>query len=137
MQLFSNMFCLFFFALVFIQVVGRFGFKLLKIRGLMMIAASASSGNDSRKYFTKMAAMDWALMARKHPSRSTPGQIDEAKLERIYRKMDAALQEYFNGPGRAGSDSLDSLSMQALFNFGRACHFTTTVERSARVFPYL
>ncbi|MBS0653735.1 MAG: hypothetical protein JSR39_09480 [Verrucomicrobia bacterium] len=89
-----------------------------------MAASSTSSENDSSKYLTKMAAMDWAPMARKHPSRSNPGLIDEAKLEKIYRKMDAALQGYFNEPGRAGSDSLDGLSMQALFNFGRACHFT-------------
>ena len=70
--------------------------------------------------------MDWAPMAKRHPSRSNPGQIDEAKLERIYRKMDAALHGYFNEPGREGSESLDSLSMQALFNFDRACHFTNS-----------
>jgi len=89
-----------------------------------MAVILTSSGNDSSKYLTKMAAIDWASMARKHPSRSIPGQIDEAKLERIYRKMDVALQGYFNEPGRAGFDSLDSLSLQALFNFSRARHFT-------------
>jgi hypothetical protein len=81
--------------------------------------------NDSTKYLTKISAMEWSDVARKHPSRSSPGLIDSAKLERIYRKMDAALQGYFKEPSRIGSESLDSLSMQALFNFGRAVHFTS------------
>ncbi|MGE0634759.1 MAG: hypothetical protein AB7O96_20265 [Pseudobdellovibrionaceae bacterium] len=91
-----------------------------------MSASSSSGATDSSKYLSKIAAIDWAPMAKRHPSRLNPGQIDEAKLEKIYRKMDAALQGYFNEPGREGSETLDSLSMQALFNFGRACHFTNS-----------
>ncbi|MBS0650559.1 MAG: hypothetical protein JSR93_05300 [Verrucomicrobia bacterium] len=90
-----------------------------------MAPSSIPVSSNSTKYLTKISAMEWSEIARKHPSRSSPGQIDAAKLERIYRKMDAALQGYYKEPSRIGSESLDALSMHALFNFGRAVHFTS------------